>query len=77
MATERVNLSMDKAALAAARAAAEGENMSLSEWMSRAAWDRAVEKAAKISAEQDRHLLGELPGWDDDGTDRVFGQDAA
>jgi len=77
MATERVSLSMDKAALAAARVAAAGENLSLSEWLSKVAWTRAVEHAAKVSAEQDRHLPDELAGWDTDGADRVFGQDAA
>jgi hypothetical protein len=30
-----------------------------------------------VSAEQDRHLPDEPVGWDNDGTDRVFGQDAA
>jgi hypothetical protein len=77
MATERVSLSMDKAALAAARVAAADENLSLSEWLSKVAWTRAVEHAAKVSAEQDRRLPDEMPGWDTDGTDRVFGQDAA
>lgn len=76
MATERVSLSMDKAALAAARVAAAGENLSLSEWLSKVAWTRAVEHAAKISAEQDRNPPDELVGWGHDGTDRVFGQDA-
>jgi hypothetical protein len=77
MATERVNLSMDKAALAAARVAAAGEKLSLSEWLSNVAWAQAIERAAKVSAEQDRHLPDELAGWDSDGADRVFGQDAA
>jgi hypothetical protein len=77
MATERVNLSMDKAALAAARLAAAGDNVSLSEWLSKVAWDRAVAQAARVSAEQDRHLPDELVGWDGDGADRIFGQDAA
>lgn len=77
MATERVNLTMDKAALAAARAAAAGENLSLSEWLSKVAWTQAIERAAKVSAEQDRQLPDELVGWDDDGATRVFGQDAA
>ncbi len=77
MGTERVNLTMNKDALAAARAAAEAEHVSLSEWLSRAAWDRAVHDAAKISAEQDRLLTEELPGWDGDDSDRVFRQDAA
>ncbi|GAA2525184.1 hypothetical protein [Pilimelia columellifera] len=76
MASERVNLTMESAALTAARSAAAQAGTSLSEWMSRAAWDRAVAQAARISAEQDRQLGGELPGWDDDGADRVFG-DAA
>lgn len=77
MATERVNLTMDKAALAAARIAAAGEKVSLSEWLSKVAWTQAIERAARVSAEQDRRLPDELTGWDDDGTDRVFGRDAA
>lgn len=77
MATERVNLTMDKAALTAARVAADAEKVSLSEWLSKAAWTRAIEDAARVSAEQDRHAAGELPGWEDDGADRIFGQDAA
>jgi hypothetical protein len=75
--TERVNVTMDRAALAAARAAAEGDNISLSEWLSKAAWDRAVTRAARISAEQDRRLPDEFAQWDDAAADRVFGQDAA
>jgi hypothetical protein len=75
MATERVNLTMDKAALAAARTAAAGEQVSLSEWLSKAAWMRAVEQAARVSAEQDRHLPDESAGWSDDAADRVFGPD--
>lgn len=77
VATERVNVTMDKAALAAARAAALGDNVSLSEWLSKAAWDRAVAQAARASAEQDRLLPDELPGWDEDAADRIFGRDAA
>ncbi len=77
MATERVNLTMDKAALAAARIAAADEKLSLSEWLSKVAWTQAIERAARVSAEQDRRLPDELAGWDDDGTDRVFGRDAA
>ena len=77
VATERVNVTMDKAALAAARAAAIGDNVSLSEWLSKAAWDRAVAQAARVSAEQDRRVPDELPGWDDAAADRIFGRDAA
>ena len=77
MATERVNLTMDKVALAAARIAAAAEKVSLSEWLSKVAWTEAIERAAKASAEQDRRLPDELVGWDDDGAARIFGQDAA
>jgi hypothetical protein len=77
MATERVSLSMDKAALAAARIAAAGENLSLSEWLSKVAWTRAIEHAAKVSADQDRRLPNRLGEWDHDGADRVFGRDVA
>ena len=49
----------------------------LSEWLSEVAWAEAIERAAKVSAEQDRRLPDELVGWDDDGAARVFGQDAA
>jgi hypothetical protein len=77
MPTERVNLTMDKAALAAARAAAEADKLSLSEWLSKAAWDRAIWQAARISAEQDRLFPDEAAGWSEDGADRIFGQDAA
>ena len=76
MASERVNLTMEAVALGAARGAAAQAGMSLSEWISRAAWDRAVTEAARISGEQDRLGVGELPGWDQDAADRVFG-DAA
>ena len=77
VATERVNVTMDKAALAAARAAALGDNVSLSEWLSKAAWDRAVAQAARISADQDRRLPDEFAEWDAAAADRIFGQDAA
>ncbi len=76
MATERVNLTMDKAALAAARIAAAAEKVSLSEWLSKVAWTQGIQHAAKVSAEQDRRLPDELAGWDSDGADRVFGPDA-
>jgi hypothetical protein len=77
MPTERVNLSMDKAALSAARAAAEADSVSLSEWLSRAAWDRAIWHAARVSAEQDRLFPDEPARWSEDGAERIFGQDAA
>jgi len=77
MPTERVNLSLDKAALAASRAAAEAAHISLSEWLSKAAWDRAIWQAARISAEQDKRHPDELAGWAEDGADRIFGLGAA
>jgi hypothetical protein len=77
MPTERVTLSMDKAALAAARSAAEADKVSLSEWLSKAAWDRAIWQAARSSAEQGRMLSAESAAWDEDIADRIFGQDLA
>jgi hypothetical protein len=77
MPTERINLSMDKAALVAARSAAEADKMSLSEWLSKAAWDRAIWQAARASAEQDRLFPDESAAWSEDGADRIFGQEAA
>jgi hypothetical protein len=77
MPTERINLSMDKAALVAARSAADAEKMSLSEWLSKAAWDRAIWQAARVGAEQDRLFPDESAAWAEDGADRIFGQDAA
>ena len=77
MATERVTVTMEQAALAAARSAASSDGVSLSEWLSKAAWTRAVEQAARVSAEQDRQLGSEFADWDASAVDRVFGQDAA
>lgn len=77
MATERVTLTMDQAALSAARSAATDAGVSLSEWLSRAAWRRAIEQAATVSAEQDRHLPDEFADLDADRHDRIFGTDAA
>jgi hypothetical protein len=74
--TERISLTMDSDALAAARAAAQAEGVSLSAWISRAARDRAIERAARVSAEQDRRLGGEFAEWDAQRADRLFG-DAA
>jgi hypothetical protein len=73
MPTERVNLTMDKAALSAARACAEANNVSLSEWLSKAAWDKAIWQAAEASAEQDRLHPEELAGRDDEAVERIFG----
>src|SRR5687767_12898187 len=72
MATERISLTMDTDALAAARQAAEADGLSLSQWMSRAALDRAIERAAQISAEQDRQLATEFADWDADRLDQMF-----
>jgi hypothetical protein len=77
MPTERVNLSMDKASLAAARSAAEADKVSLSEWLSKAAWDRAIWQAARTSAEQDRLFSDRSAGWDEDVADQLFGRDVA
>jgi hypothetical protein len=76
MATRRVSLTLDTAALDAAEQAAKANGMSLSAWLSRAAWDRAIEQAARVSAEQDRALPGEFADWDAQRANRLFG-DAA
>lgn len=67
---------MNQDALAAARSAAGAAGLSLSEWLSKAAWDRAVEQAARVSAEQDRQLDAEFADWDADRADRMFGEAA-
>lgn len=77
MATERVTVTMEQAALAAARTAARYDGVSLSEWLSKAAWTRAVEQAARLSAEQDRQLGSGFSDWDAAAVDRVLGRDAA
>jgi hypothetical protein len=76
VATERISLSMDSDSLAAARDAAAADGVSLSAWISRAARDRAIERAARVSAEQDHRLGGEFAEWDARRADRFFG-DAA
>ncbi|MGH3679844.1 MAG: hypothetical protein ACRDT2_06250 [Natronosporangium sp.] len=76
MRTARVTLTLDQAALAAARQAAAGTGESLSVWLSHAAWHRAVEQAAVASAEQDR-LHPEWAGWDESAAERILGQAAA
>ncbi len=77
MATERVNLSIEAGALAAARRAADDDGISLSAWLSRAAWNQAIEHAARISAEQDRHLPGEFADYDAEREDLMFRREAA
>lgn len=77
MATERINLTMETGALAAAKRAAAGEGVSLSAWLSRAAWDQAIEHAARISAEQDRHLPGEFADYDAEREELMFRREAA
>jgi hypothetical protein len=76
MATARVTLTLDQAALAAARQAAAGAGKSLSEWLSCAAWDRAVEQAAAVSAEQDR-AHPEWADWDEARAQQLLGGGAA
>lgn len=72
MATSRVTLTLDQSALAAARAAAAGAGESLSEWLSHAAWRRAVEQAAATSAEQDQ-VHPEWADWDEAAAGRTLG----
>jgi hypothetical protein len=74
--TERISLTMDRDALAAARHAAAADGVSLSVWISRATRDRAIARAARASAEEDRRHHDEFVDWDARGADRVFG-DAA
>jgi hypothetical protein len=76
MATERVTVTLDQSALSAARAAATADGLSLSEWLSRAAWQRAIEQAARISAEQDRLLPDEFADLDAARHDALFGEAA-
>jgi hypothetical protein len=76
MATERINLTMDAGALSAAKLAAAGEGVSLSAWLSRAAWDSAIERAARISAEQDRLMPTEFADFDAEREELMFGRDA-
>lgn len=77
MATERVNLSIEAGALAAARRAADDDGVSLSAWLSRAAWNQAIEHAARISAEQDRHLAAEFADYDAEREELMFRREAA
>jgi hypothetical protein len=74
--TEQVSLTVDKAALAAARAGADADKTSLSAWLSKAAWDRVIWQAALVSAEQDRLFPDELAGWREYADDRLFGPEA-
>ncbi|MEU4160297.1 hypothetical protein [Actinoplanes sp. NPDC026670] len=75
--TEPVTVDLERKALFAARVAAQAKGLSLSEWLSRVAWEQAVAEAAETSAEQYRLHPDEPPGWADSALDRVFGQDAA
>lgn len=77
MPTERITLDMDRSALYAARVAAETAKLSLSEWLSRVAWDHAIAESARHSAEQDRLHPDEPPGWEADSLVRIFGEDPA
>ncbi|WP_018347442.1 hypothetical protein [Longispora albida] len=76
MATERVNLTMDQTALAAARSMAAAEGQSLSEWLSKAALERVMAHAARVSAEQDRLMPEEFAGFDAEREARMFGEAA-
>jgi hypothetical protein len=75
MPMERIDVSLEKAALVAARASASANNVSLSEWLSKVAWDQAIWQAAETSAEQDRLHPEELTGRDEEAAERIFGQD--
>ncbi|MFD0600233.1 hypothetical protein ACFQZ4_54430 [Catellatospora coxensis] len=76
MATERINLTMEADALTAARRA-PSDGVSLSAWLSRAAWNQAIEHAARISAEQDRHLADEFADYDAEREELMFRQETA
>jgi hypothetical protein len=75
--TEPVTVDLERKALFAARAAAQARGVSLSEWLSRVAWEQAVTEAAETSAEQCRLHPDEPPGWEDTALDRIFDEDAA
>lgn len=72
-----MSVDLERKALFAARAAAQASGVSLSEWLSRVAWEQAVAEAAETSAEQCRLHPDEPPGWEEATLDRVFGADAA
>ncbi|MDI6103913.1 hypothetical protein QLQ12_35390 [Actinoplanes sp. NEAU-A12] len=74
---EPVTVDLQRKALFVARAAAEAKGVSLSEWLSRVAWDKAIEEAAETSAEQYDLHPDEPPGWAEATMDRIFGLDAA
>jgi hypothetical protein len=73
MPTERVTLDMDATALYAARVAAGARNVSLADWLSQVARERAIWETMALSAEQERLHPDEPPGWAKDAEDRIFG----
>ena len=77
MPTERVTLDLEKKALHAARIAAETANVSLSEWLSKVAWERAVAESARHFAEQERLHPHDRPWWVEDPDDRRAREDEA
>ncbi|WP_430780604.1 hypothetical protein [Actinoplanes sp. G11-F43] len=74
---ETVTVQLERKSLLAARAAAASQGISLSEWLSRVAWEQAVIESSALSAEQYRLHPDEPPGWREEGLDRIFGQDVA
>jgi hypothetical protein len=71
--TVRVTLELDRDAFVAARQAAADDGVSLSRWLSKAAWERAIWKAAVLTAEQDRLHPEEMADWREDAAERIFG----
>lgn len=63
MPIERITLDLDSKALYAARVAAQTQQVSLEEWLSKTAWNQAIAEAAAISAEHERRYPDLPPGW--------------
>lgn len=74
---EPVTVDLQRQSLYVARMAAEAKGMTLSEWLSHAAWRQAIIESAEMSAEFYRLHPDEPPGWEEDSLDRIFGEDAA
>ncbi|MDR6324917.1 hypothetical protein [Actinoplanes couchii] len=72
-----MTVDIERQSLMAARMAAEAKGMTLSQWLSHAAWRQAIIESAELSAEFFRLHPDEPPGWREDGLDRIFEQDVA